>query len=212
MNYLEISSFIEAKKKRKTHVEEELRYVTTLTSHLKEYKPIKWYNNFYYIVKRLVFLTLSILSLFVLISSFTHQNSFKKYFSQHFEGVISEGINDTFGTHHSVTVLETSAIDTQKIETVFSKPVRADIQKNISSKIYDYSLITLRIMFLLAVILFWYIARLTRKLHLKNKLISDYYDSNLTIMNIYKEVIEEQNFEIEFLTKVYHSRYDQINL
>ncbi|MCX8530864.1 hypothetical protein [Chryseobacterium luquanense] len=203
MNYLEISSFIEAKKKRKAHIEEELRYVNTLTDHLKAEKPIKWYNNFYYIVKRSIFITLSILSLFLLLSSFTHQNTFRKYFSQHFEGIISEGLNDTFGTHRSVSVLETSAVDSYKVEAVFSKPVRADIQKNISSKVYDYSLLAGRIMFLLAVVLFWYIARLTRKLHLKNKLISEYYDSNLTIMNIYKEVIEEQNFEIEFLTKAY---------
>lgn len=201
MNYLEISSFIEAKKKRKTHVEEELRYVTTLTSHLKEYKPIKWYNNFYYIIKRIVFITLAVLSLLLLISTFTHQNSFKKYFSQHFEGIISAGLNNTFGTHRSVTVLETSAVDSRKIEAVISKPVRADIQKNISSKVYDYSLMIMRIILIFTVLLFWYISRLTRKLHLKNKLISDYYDSNLTIINIYKEVIQEQNFEIDFLTK-----------
>lgn len=202
MNYLEISSFIEAKKKRKTHVEEELRYVTTLTSHLKEYKPIKWYNNFYYIIKRIVFITLAVLSLLLLISTFTHQNSFKKYFSQHFEGVISEGINDTFGTHQSISILETSAVDSQKVEAIITKPVRDDIQQNISSKIYHYSLLTARIILLSAAFLFWYIARLTRKLHLKNKLISDYYDSNLTVMNVYKEVIEEQNFEIDFLTKI----------
>ncbi|STC94485.1 Uncharacterised protein [Chryseobacterium carnipullorum] len=47
MNYLEISSFIEAKKKRKTFIEEELRYVNTLTSHIRADKPVKWYNNFY---------------------------------------------------------------------------------------------------------------------------------------------------------------------
>ncbi|MCX8524669.1 hypothetical protein OF897_12170 [Chryseobacterium formosus] len=201
MNYLEISSFIEAKKKRKAHIEEELRYVNTLTYNLRAEKPIKWYNNFYYIVKRAVFIILAILSLLLLSSTFTHQNSFKKKFSQHFEGIISAGLNDTFGTHRSVTVLETSAVDSHKAEAIISKPVRADIQMNISSKVYDYSLMTVRIIFLLAVLLFWYIARLTRKLHFKNRLISDYYDSNLTIMNIYKEVIQEQNFEIDFLTK-----------
>jgi len=201
MNYLEISSFIEAKKKRKIFIEEELRYVNTLTSHIRAKKPVKWYNNFYYIVKRSLYITLAILSLFTVISSFTHQNFYYKYFYQHFDGIIFSGLNDTFGTHRSISVLETSAVDSQKIEAIVTKPIRADIQKNISSKIYHYSLLTARIMLLSAGFLFWYIARLTRKLHLKNKLISDYYHSNLTVMNVYKEVIQEQNFEIDFLTK-----------
>lgn len=201
MNYLEISSFIEAKKKRKTFIEEELRYVNTLTSHIRAEKPVKWHNNLYYIVKRSLFITLAILSLFILVSSFTHQKFYHKYFYQHFDEIISSGLNDTFGTHQSITVLETSAVHSQKIEAVITKPVRADIQKNISSKIYHYSLLTARIILLSGAFLFWYIARLTRKLHLKNKLISDYYDSNLTVMNVYKEVIQEQNFEIDFLEK-----------
>ncbi|MET3535853.1 hypothetical protein [Chryseobacterium limigenitum] len=147
MNYLEISSFIEAKKKRKAHIQNELRYVNTLTSHLKAEKPVKWYNNFYYIVKRSIFITLSILLLIVLISSFTHQNSYKDYFSNHFEGIIFESLNDTFGSHRSVTVLSTIAVDSQMMQAVISKPVREDIQKNISSKIYNYSLLTGRIIF-----------------------------------------------------------------
>lgn len=201
MNYLEISSFIEAKKKRKTFIEEELGFVNTLTSHIRAEKPVKWYNNFYYIAKRSLFIILAILSLFIFVSSITHHNFYHKYFYQNFDDIISSGLNDTFGTHHSISVLESSAVDSQKIEAVINKPVRADIQKNIISKIYHYSLLAARIIILSAAFLFWYIARLTRKLHLKNKLISDYYDSNLTVMNVYKEVIQEQNFEIDFLTK-----------
>lgn len=40
-----------------------------------------------------------------------------------------------------------------------------------------------------------------RQLYLKNKQIAGYYDSNLMLMDIYKQVIEEQRYEIEFLTK-----------
>ncbi len=75
MNYLKISSFIEAEKKRKAYLEEELRYVSTLTSQLKAGNPVILYNNLYYIVEKLVFITLSILSLFAFISNFIHQNS-----------------------------------------------------------------------------------------------------------------------------------------
>jgi hypothetical protein len=177
MNYLEISSFIEAKKKRKVHIEEELQYVNTITNHLKAANPVKWYNNLYYILKRSVFLVLAVLCFIILISSFTHQNYYKNFFNDHFEGIISDGLNETFGTHKSIIVSETSAVQTKNIEEVISKPVRADIQNNISNNIYTYSLNAGRVIFLLATFLAWYIARLTKKLHLKNKLISEYYES-----------------------------------
>jgi len=201
MNYLVISSFSEAKKKRKVHIEEELQYVNTITNHLKAANPVKWYNNLYHILKRSVFLIFAVSCFIILISSFTHQNSYKNFFNDHFEGIISAGLNETFGMHKSIIVSETSAVQTRKMEEVITKPVRADIQNNISNNAYTYFLNAGRVIFLLATFLAWYIARPTKKLHLKNKLISSYYDSNLTTMNIYKELIEEQNFEIEFLTK-----------
>ncbi len=206
MNYLEITSFIEAKRKSKAYIEQQLSEITSFTYNLKSVKPVKWYHDFYYITKRSILLFTCFLSLLLLIISFTHEKFYRDYFKTDIESLISVRLNKTFGTNKSITVVETSATDSNKTEASVLKPVRKEIQDRINSDIYNYSLIAGRITLILLSIIFFYIARLTRKLYLKNKLISNYYSSNLDIINIYKQVIEEQNFEIQFLTNALKSK------
>ncbi|KAA0129613.1 hypothetical protein FY557_04760 [Chryseobacterium sp. SN22] len=59
---------------------------------------------------------------------------------------------------------------------------------------------TVRALLFIGIVLFWYIARLTRQLHFKNRRLKAYYESNLHLMAIYRGVIEEQQYGIEFLT------------
>lgn len=201
MNYLEISSFIEAKKKSKTYLEQELRYVRSITGQLKAAPPVRWYNNFYYVLKRTVLIILAILSAVLLLSTFIREDSYHACFNSNFDGPISSLLNDLFGTHHSVNITVTSATEETKSEVISTEAVRRDIQEKIISNVFNYSMYTMRILLAVGILLFWYVARLTRQLYLKNKQIAGYYDSNLMLMDIYKQVIEEQRYEIEFLTK-----------
>lgn len=201
MNYLEISSFIEAKKKSKTYLEQELRDVRSITGQLKAAPPVRWYNNFYYVLKRTVLIILAILSAVLLLSTFIREDSYHACFNSNFDGPISSLLNDLFGTHHSVNITVTSATEETKSEVISTEAVRRDIQEKIISNVFNYSMYTMRILLAVGILLFWYVARLTRQLYLKNKQIAGYYDSNLMLMDIYKQVIEEQRYEIEFLTK-----------
>lgn len=201
MNYLEISSFIEAKKKSKTYLEQELRDVRSITGQLKAAPPVRWYNNFYYVLKRTVLIILAILSAVLLLSTFIREDSYHACFNSNFDGPISSLLNDLFGTHHSVNITVTSATEETRSEVISTETVRRDIQEKIISNVFNYSMYTVRILLAIGILLFWYVARLTRQLYLKNKQMAGYYDSNLMLMDIYKQVIEEQRYEIEFLTK-----------
>ena len=201
MNYLEISSFIEAKKKSKTYLEQELRDVRSITGQLKAAPPVRWYNNFYYVLKRTVLIILAILSAVLLLSTFIREDSYHACFNSNFDGPISSLLNDLFGTHHSVNITVTSATEETRSEVISTETVRRDIQEKIISNVFNYSMYTVRILLAVGILLFWYVARLTRQLYLKNKQMAGYYDSNLMLMDIYKQVIEEQRYEIEFLTK-----------
>lgn len=201
MNYLEISSFIEAKKKSKTYLEQELRDVRSITGQLKVAPPVRWYNNFYYVLKRTVLIILAILSAVLLLSTFIREDSYHACFNSNFDGPISSLLNDLFGTHHSVKITVTSATEETRSEVISTETVRRDIQEKIISNVFNYSMYTVRILLAIGILLFWYVARLTRQLYLKNKQMVGYYDSNLMLMDIYKQVIEEQRYEIEFLTK-----------
>lgn len=201
MNYLEISSFIEAKKKSKTYLEQELCEVRAITGQLKAAPPVRWYNNFYYIFKRTVLIILAIFSAGLLLSTFIREDLYHVCFNKKFDEPISFLINKIFGAQYSVRIIHTSATEETQSDVIYMKSVRRDIQENIISNVFKYSLYAVRILLVAGVLLFWYIARLTRQLYVKNKQIAGYYDSNLMLMDIYKQVIEEQRYEIEFLTK-----------
>ncbi len=200
MNYLEISSFIDAKRKSKAYLEQELRDVRSLTAQLKTAPPVRWYNNFYYIFKRTVLLALVILSAVVLVSTRIRENGYAKLFHEQFDGPVSSLINDTFGTRYSVKASGSSVTSTESIEFIYAKKVRADIQEKIINNLFFYALWTVRVLLFIGIVLFWYTARLTRQLHFKNRQLKAYYESNLHLMDIYRGVIEEQQYEIEFLT------------
>lgn len=200
MNYLEISSFIDAKKKSKAFLEEELNNIRSIASQLKAAPPVLWYNNGYYIFKRTVLLALVIVSAVILISTFIRQDMYVKIFHIQFDGPISSIINDTFATKYSTKFSESSATEIKSSETVYFQNVRADIQDKIINDLFSYTLWTVRILLFIGIVLFWYLARLTRQLYLKNRQLIAYYKSNLHLMDIYREMIEEQQYEIEFLT------------
>jgi len=199
MNYLEICSFIEAKRKSKAYLEQELHDVRSVTVQLKAAPPVRWYNNFYYIFKRTVLLALVIFSAVFLVSTFVRRDDYGKLFHEQFDGPVSSLINDTFGTRYSVKASGSGATSTESTEVIYAEKVRADIQEKIINNLFLYTLWTVRILLLTGIILFWYAARLTRQLYLKNRQLTAYYDSHLRLMDIYGEVIEEQRYEIQFL-------------
>lgn len=199
MNNIEISAYIDAKKKSKIYIENEIRGAQDVLEQMKAQKPVKWYHNFYYVLKRVVFIFLASIAFLFLISTFTSEDVYQRYFDEHYDQVVTGFLNDNFGTHSEITVSQTSATDQKISKTISTQKIREDLRQKLVDQVFDYSLIALQILLALLVIVFWYIARLTRKLHLKNKQILDHYEVNLNLMNLYSEVVNEQNYEIEFL-------------
>lgn len=200
MNYLEISSFIDAKRKSKAFLEQELDNIRSKTEQMKAAPPVLWYTNGYYIFKRTLLLTLVVVFAVMLISTFIRQDMYVKLFHTKFDGPISLIINDNFATKRSTKFSESSATEMKSSETIYFQNVRADIQDKIISDLFSYTLWTVRVLLFIGIVLFWYLARLTRQLYRKNRQVSAYYKSNLHLMDVYREMIEEQQYEIEFLT------------
>ncbi|WP_128414237.1 hypothetical protein [Chryseobacterium sp. Leaf394] len=201
MNNVEIISYINAKKKSKLYIENEIRGAQQVLSDLKEQKPVRWYHNAYYIGKRILFIFLAAVAFLFLISTFAVKDVYRNYFDKHYDGIVTKYLNENFGTVSEITVSQTSAVD-QEIQRVISvKEIRKDLRDKLVAQVFDYALLTLQIILGVFTLVFWYIARLTRQLHLKNRQILDHYEVNINLMNLYADVVQEQNYEIEFLEK-----------
>lgn len=136
-----------------------------------------------------------------LISTFVDKDSYRNYFDNHYDSIVIRFLNENFGTKSEITVSEVSAVDSNVSTTLSVKEIRKELKEKLVAQVFDYSLLILRITLGIFALVFWYIARLTRQLHLKNKQIIDHYEVNINLMNLYAEVVQEQNFEIEFLVK-----------
>lgn len=200
MNNLEISAFIAAKKKSRMYIEKEIQAAQNLLDDMKAQKPVRWYHNFYYVLKRVFFISLASLAFLILVSTFMAPDQYRRYFDDHYDEVVTEFLNDNFGTHSEVLVSETSATDQKISRTKATKEIRADLQNKLVNQVYDISITTLQILFVVFTVVFWYIARLTRQIHLKNRQISVHYQVNLNLLDFYSEVVNEQKYEIDFLT------------
>ena len=201
MNNLEINSYISAKKKSKLYIENEILAAQQVLSDLKEHKPVRWYHNAYYIGKRIIFIFLASVSLLFLISTFIGEDTYRNYFDNHYDSIVSDYLNDNFGTKSEITVSQISAVDSNVQTSLSVKEIRKDLKEKLVSQVFDYSLLIFQITLCVFTLVFWYIARLTRQLHLKNEQITDHYQVNINLMNLYAEVVQEQNYEIEFLKK-----------
>lgn len=201
MNNLEISAYIDAKKKSRIYIENEISAAREILDEMKAQKPVRWYNNFYYILKRVVFIFLSSISVLFLISTFLDKDSYRQFFYEQYNPNIEKFLNDNFGSKSEIIISETSAVN-KKIDTKTTvKEIRTDLRDKVVKQIFDYSFEAFQILLAFFTFLFWCVARLTRQLHLKNKKITDHYNINIDLMNIYSAVVTEQNYEIEFLEK-----------
>ncbi|WP_333577778.1 hypothetical protein [Sphingobacterium sp.] len=207
MNNLEISAFIAAKKKSRMYIEKEIQAAQNLLDDMKAQKPVRWYDNFYYLLKRIFFISLASLAFLILVSIFMAPDQYRRYFDDHYDEVVTEFLNDNFGTHSEILVSETSATDQKIIRTKATKEIRADLQHKLVNQVYGISITTLQILLVVFTIEFWYIARLTRQLHLKNKQILAHYQVNLNLLDLYSEVVKEQKYEIDFLTHAQNNKY-----
>ena len=201
MNNLEINSYINAKKKSKLYIENEIRGAQQVLSDLKEQKPVRWYHNAYYICKRFLFIFLAVVAFLFLISTFVDEGAYRNYFDNHYDDIVSGYLNDNFGTKSEITVSQISAVDSNVQTSLTVKEIRKDLKEKLVAQVFEYSLLTFQITVGVFALVFWYIARLTRQLHLKNEQILDHYLVNINLMNLYAEVVQEQNYEIEFLEK-----------
>lgn len=200
MNNLEISAFIDVKKKSRIYIEREIQDAQNLLVKMKAQKPVRWYHNFYYVLKRILFISLASIAFLLLISTFTAEDCCRQYFDDHYDAIITQFLNDNFGTRTEALMSQTSATDQKRVSVWVTKGIRADLKSKLVNQAYDFSIVTLRILLVLFAVIFWYIARLTRQLHLKNKQISAHYQINLNLLDLYSEVVNEQKYEIDFLS------------
>lgn len=200
MNDLEISAFIAAKKKSRIYIEREVQAAQNLLADMKTQRPVRWYHNVYYVFKRILFILLSSLALLVFVSTFTAPGQYRSFFDAHYDRIVSDFLNDNFGSHSEVVISETSATDQNIIKTKMTREIRSDLREKLVGQVFDSVILILQILTGLLVVTFWYMARLTRQLHLKNKKISEHYQINLNLLDLYSEVVSEQKYEIDFLT------------
>ncbi len=201
MNNLEIDSYISAKKKSRLYIENEIRASRQVLSDLKEHKPVRWYHNAYYICKRIIFIFLAAVAFLLLVSTFVGRGAYRNHFDNHYDDIVTGYLNDNFGTKSEITVSQISAVDSNVQTSLSVKEIRKDLKERLVAQVFDYSLLIFQITLGVFTLVFWYIARLTRQLHLKNDRILDHYQVNINLMNLYAEVVQEQNYEIEFLEK-----------
>ncbi|MBD8083862.1 hypothetical protein [Chryseobacterium caseinilyticum] len=201
MNNVEIISYINAKKKSKLYIENEIRGAQQVLSDLKEQKPVRWYHNAYYIGKRILFLSLAAVAFLFLISTLVDKEAYRNYFDNHYDDIVAGYLNDNFGTKSEITVSQISAVDSNVQTSLSVKEIRTELKEKLVAQVFDYALLTLQITLVVFTLVFWYIARLTRQLHLKNRQILDHYEVNISLMNLYQDVVQEQNYEIDFLEK-----------
>lgn len=202
MNTIELQSYIETQKKTKQYIEAELIEAVAIIENLKNNKPVKWQNNAYYFTKRFIFLFFAAVGLLAVIGMVLFQTEIRQLYDQYLSSLITEYLNETFGIKTTIS----GQIDTPFSDGVFEQKSRINIKESLQIKIVDQIYTVLYyasiVLLLLTSILFWYIARLTKKLRQKNAVIEQYYEATIDIADVYREVVEEKRYEIDFLTKI----------
>lgn len=202
MKTIELQSYIETQKKTKQYIETELRNIVAIIENLKKNKPVRWYNNAYYFTKRYLFLFFAIIAILAILAILIFPNEIRSLFNQHLSSIITEYLNETFG----IKTVVSGHIETPFSDGSFEEKSRINIKDSLQIKIVDqiYNVFYFGsiALLLLTALSSWYIARLTKKLRLKNTVIGNYYDATLDIADVYREVIEEKRYEIDFLTKI----------
>lgn len=202
MNTIELQSYIETQKKSKQYIETELSETVSIIENLKKNKPIKWHHNAYYFSKRFIFLTLAVISLSAVVAMFLFQGEVRSIYDQYLSSLITEYLNETFGIKTTISGHIESPFKDKVFEQNSRINIKDSLQLKIVNQIYTALYSGVIVILLLSSLLFWYIARLTKKLRVKNEIIKDYYEATLDIADVYREVIEEKKHEIDFLSKI----------
>ena len=206
MNTIELQSYIDTQKKTKLYIETELRDTVAIIENLKKNKPVKWHNNAYYFSKRFIFLLFVAVGLLAIIGMVLCQTEIRQFYDQYLSTLITEYLNETFGIKTTIS----GHIDTPFSDGAFEQKSIINIKDSLQIKLVDQIYTVLYyasiVLLLLTSILFWYIARLTKKLRQKNSVIEQYYEATIDIAAVYREVIEEKRYEIDFLTKIAEQR------
>jgi hypothetical protein len=200
MDHIDLQAFIRAQKNILVEYEEEYNVVAKLESDLQKNKPIKWYNNSYYIAKRVLLILLSIVFAILVVSLFLFRDEFKELFNQYLSVEVLKYIDKFSSTQLTSMVELKSVLFEAKNETEAIIHLNNKIQLQLADKIFDSLRIVSAVILSIGIILLLYISRLTKIMHKKNKVIEAYYQSSKDLAEVYKVFIENKKDEIKFLS------------
>lgn len=201
MNPIDLNAFISGQKSQLKELQDEYNVTHHLIEKLEIHKPIKWYNNVYYILKRVILYSLTILIIGFVFFIIVNKEELKVIFDNNLSQFITEYINDVFGIRMRNVQEIKSVFFEYKKEHVYTKQLSTSVQNKVVNQVFETLYFVIIVIGVCTVLLFTYVNRLTRKLYNKNKIIDSYYYSTLEVCKAYKDIIANKQKEIEFLTK-----------
>ena len=211
MNPIDLNAFISGQKSQLKELQDEYNVTHHLIEKLEIHKPIKWYNNVYYILKRVILYSLTILIIGFVFFIIVNKEELKVIFDNNLSQFITEYINDVFGFRMRNVQEIKSVFFEYKKEDVYTKQVSTSVQNKVVNQAFETLHFLFIVLSICTVLLLSYVNRLTRKLHNKNKIIDSYYNSTLEISKAYKDIIANKQKEIQFLSKFENSNKFDLN-
>jgi len=211
MNALEIQSLINAKEKRQFILEDRKKKIEQIEENLNISFWGKTFKSFYYFLKRIFLLIISIflitLSLFVFFNSETIiPNHFKQ---EMINDIGEENLNNSNKTWNSIyqnTAIEIfenkNDWDVNQIELTLQKNIKEEYQK-VAEKQYDQFRKIIGFLALILAGFVLYISRLTKKLKERNDLILQSDELAQQIIDDYNKTLDEEKEELRLLKKAY---------
>ncbi len=200
MNKLELQKFIEEKSNRQIVLKERMNLLTALDNELSSSKIGRWFGSAYLVTKRFVTLTVGIILILGSILFFFFPQIIVKD-----EAVKNEIIQDykTYFSQETGTSLQVKIEEISKNSSDSNSILLVqNIDKSIADSIQNNDKNKFQFMAILGIILgivLLYIARLTKKIKLRNTKISEAETLTQAVIEDYKLTIEEEDKELQIL-------------
>lgn len=200
MNKLELQKFIEEKSNRQVVLKERMNLLTALDNELSSSKIGRWFGSAYLATKRFVTLTVGIILILGSILFFFFPQIIVKD-----EAVKNEIIQDykTYFSQETGTSLQVKIEEISKNSSNSNSILLVqNIDKSIADSIQNNDKNKFQFMAILGIILgivLLYIARLTKKIKLRNTKISEAETLTHSVIEDYKLTIEEEDKELQIL-------------